>query len=101
LNGWLGDHVLHGQVVVPGAALLELCCAAAMRSSVALRDESNREVCVEGFTILQPLIAEDVRGARTEARATRVWCVVGDDGSVGVYSDVDGDRTAHAEAAWR
>ena len=88
-------------MVVPGAALLELCCAAAMRSSVALRDESNREVCVEGFTILQPLIAEDVRGARTEARATRVWCVVGDDGSVGVYSDVDGDRTAHAEAAWR
>jgi hypothetical protein len=68
---------------------------------------------VESFTILQPLIAEDVRGARTEGRAsrqpmgrptgqatgrpTRVWCVVGDDGSVGVYSDAEGERTAHAE----
>jgi len=104
LSEWLGDHILHGKIVVPGAALLELCCAAALRASGTNTNASGVEhkVVVEGFSIQVPLVATDVRvqdGSGVDA--TRIWCVVEADGAVSVHSDVDGDRVLHAEGVVR
>jgi len=104
LSEWLGDHILHGKIVVPGAALLELCCAAALRASGTNTNASGVEhkVVVEGFGIQVPLVATDVRvqdGSGVDA--TRIWCVVEADGAVSVHSDVDGDRVLHAEGVVR
>jgi len=107
LRGWLADHILHGRVVLPGAALVELACAAALLSSRravlggSAVGRDGAAVCLEGFTIARPVVATDVRDGDATA-ATRLYCVVGDEGSVEVYGeDARGERVLHAEGGIR
>ena len=100
LDEWVADHILHGEIVVPGAALLEMCCAAAMVVFGKAMDTTDAVVSVDGFRILVPLVANDVR-SQSSAKASRIWCVIGDDGTASVYSDVSGERTLHADGEVR
>ena len=111
LRDWLADHVLHGEVVLPGAALMELACAAASHahwmasaSSSSVSGGSSEVVCVEGFSIVRRVVAADVREGRSgdmrglEAQATTLRCVVGDDGETEIYSEdgASAERVLHA-----
>ena len=56
--GWLSDHRISGQVVMPGAAMLELLRAAAVESG------GGQRVTVSEFVIHEPLVLSDVANAR-------------------------------------
>jgi len=93
LNGWLADHILHGSIVLPGVAMVELAYAAGLRSEWSKKHLAGKKalglsLVLEDLTIRRPLIANDVRAS--QGSATTVWCVVSDDGLVRVYSDDDG-----------
>ena len=54
---------------------------------------------VDGFTILAPVVAADVRGG-DPAKATRLLCVLGEGGSVEVWGESEqGGRVLHAEGS--
>jgi len=102
LNDWLLDHCLGEQVVVPGAAILEMCCAAALQSFIVKTDipkfSSLPTVYMEGFRILQPVVANDVTSSSSE-QPTAIDCVLEDDGSILVCQEHGDDqsRETHAE----
>ena len=55
IHDWLADHCLHGEIVLPGAALVELACAAASQAhwmstkSSSVSGGSSEMVCVEAM----------------------------------------------------
>nr|WP_262062120.1 type I polyketide synthase [Streptomyces sp. STR69] len=73
---WLADHVVHGAVLVPWAALAELAVWAAHRAG---RD------AVDELTLEAPLVL-----SRTAEREIRV--VVDGEGAIGVHSRAAGER---------
>ena len=105
LRDWLSDHVLYGEIVLPGASLLELSCAALARSRPGQGLASERgsdSVRLDGLTVLRPVVAVDTRegqgkGAGTSS-ATRLYCVLGSGGSVEVYGE---DKRGQARVARR
>ncbi|WUJ33209.1 type I polyketide synthase [Streptomyces sp. NBC_00386] len=74
---WLADHLVHGAVLVPWAALAELAVWAAHRTG---RDT------VDELTLHTPLVL-----SRTAEREIRV--VVDGKGAIGVHSRADGENT--------
>ncbi|NBQ16301.1 MAG: hypothetical protein EBU31_17240, partial [Proteobacteria bacterium] len=107
LRDWLSDHVLYGEIVLPGASLLELSCAALARSRPGQGLASERgsdSVRLDGLTVLRPVVAVDTREGQGKAAgtssATRLYCVLGSGGSVEVYGeDKRGRRVLHAEGS--
>ena len=104
LQEYVADHVLHDQIVVPGAALLEASCAAALLTEPRLQASTSAlsldtTVLVEDMVVHEPLVAADAR--EDQAPPTRVWCLREADDSVRVYSEdagEDGSRVLHSEA---
>jgi len=92
---------VHGRIVLPGASLVELACAAAMQTAGtrgrSAADGRGSVVCLEGFTIERPVVAVDTRDGDA-TKSTRLFCVLGDEGSVEVYGeDAQGGKVLHAE----
>ena len=118
LREWLGDHVLHGQIVFPGAAMLDMALAVCVKGrGSAERQHTSHEsvVHLEGFSILHPVVVADSRIAGQSPSS--VWCIRESDGSLQWCSDSalgeggdegaeeggrEGGRVTHAEcaAAW-
>jgi acyl transferase domain-containing protein/NADPH:quinone reductase-like Zn-dependent oxidoreductase/acyl carrier protein len=95
ISNWLRDHVVHGDIICPGAALLEVAFAAAAylrnysTSSMSAGEECIR---VSGFSITKPVVV----GSEHERAA--LVCVAGDDGAVELYTDLSGeDYELHAQ----
>eukprot|EP01034_Spumella_vulgaris_P030701 gene30701-37955_t len=88
LREWLSDHVVHGRVVVPGAALVELMYAAA----AAVEDNrAMASMSLEGFAVLQAIVLSD--------HVVTLSCVIRGGDSVEIFSDsTDHPRALHARA---
>ena len=98
LNEWLGDHVVHGEIICPGVGLLELACAAASKAlnpsawrkqSAGGASSGPSSMCVEGFTINRPVVVNDIRQSSGDsvAQPTSINCIVEDDGQVEICMD--------------
>ena len=67
IQDWLGDHVLHNEIVLPGAAMIDLIGAAGLRCRHYLVDTAagwhNNEcvVHITGLRIIKPVVVVDVR----------------------------------------
>ncbi|NDG63455.1 MAG: SDR family NAD(P)-dependent oxidoreductase, partial [Planctomycetes bacterium] len=73
---WLKDHVVHGQVILPGAAMVELMLSAGMKNSKCVdRHASSAVLCLKGVSMVEPVIC-------AENRVTRLTCVVDVEGKV-------------------
>ncbi len=83
-TGWIADHRIFGQILLPGAAAMELLAA-------ALRDVADPNVCLADFAMLAPLPIPDAAGgslrwqviARELGGEWRVTLVVPTDGADG------------------
>ena len=85
---------MHGKIVVPGAALMELSCAVVMHGDKATSTDIS--VIVDNFVVHK---WSHAMRARMEA-PTRLWCVKGSDSTVSIYGEYGGnnyDRMLHAE----
>eukprot|EP01034_Spumella_vulgaris_P015607 gene15607-19938_t len=90
---WLGDHVVHGDVVLPGAALLEIVCAAALSVAHKSTSVSADAVFCEGFSILSPVVvATDLKGDNSKLTTLSTVTTSSDD-VVTIYGiDQDGSE---------
>ena len=93
LDEWVGDHVLYGKIIVPGAAWMEMMQSAGqrwvsgqiMRSRVSLRD----------VIFHAPLDVVDTR-LYVDSSPTRVLCAISESGDIEILSD---EGTVHATSA--
>lgn len=77
---WLGDHRVHGRVVVPGAVLIALLLAVAPSGTAALAD----------IVFVEPVLLDDL--------PIHLIAIARPDGSLGVASRMGSDWTWHATA---
>ncbi|MBS0549800.1 MAG: SDR family NAD(P)-dependent oxidoreductase [Proteobacteria bacterium] len=80
LQSWLGDHRVHGRVVVPGAVMIALLLAVAPQPADALED----------IVFVEPVLLD--------GGPVRLCAIARPDGSLGVASRSGSDWTWHATA---
>jgi acyl transferase domain-containing protein/acyl carrier protein/NADP-dependent 3-hydroxy acid dehydrogenase YdfG len=109
LNDWLADHVVHDNIILPGAALLEMALAVAGRyysPNGDLASSGADWLCVSGFSVTQPVVVTDVRG-NLDPQSTAEWlptttltAAVDYAGNVEVFGAAGNDtqRTLHMQA---
>jgi acyl transferase domain-containing protein/NADPH:quinone reductase-like Zn-dependent oxidoreductase/acyl carrier protein len=109
LNDWLADHVVHDNIILPGAALLEMALAVAGRyysPNGDLASSGADWLCVSGFSVTQPVVVTDVR-SNLDPQSTAEWlptttltAAVDYAGNVEVFGAAGNDtqRTLHMQA---
>jgi hypothetical protein len=98
LKEWLSGHVVHGEILLPGVAMMEMALAVSIQSMVKGKgtSSSSTTVVVEGFSISAPVVVKD----DDNEEMVTLHCTLDEEGSVNIYSSKSMDD-AHAFAESR
>jgi acyl transferase domain-containing protein len=96
LGRLLEDHVVKGQVVVPGAAIVELACASFLERGLGASDKEAGRVILSDLVLYEPILLS--MGNGSSGSNTTLRCVISSGGSFEVLSEASSGESSRSHA---